>query len=182
LPNWWRSQKNARQAQFGSAGVGTPVHLTGEMFKALAGIDLQHVPYKGSAPAVTDLIGGQIQIMFDPLQSVLSNVQGGKLRALAVSTRRAPRSCPTCRPSRSPVTTHLKHHGVGVFAPAKMPGIVPALRRRVARIAYCDGFPQQTRAACVTPVTHLAGATLRISSARNAKWGKAVRDAGVKAD
>ncbi len=73
------------ELNYGSAGVGTPGHLTAEMFKSVAGINIQHVPYKGSAPAVTDLIGGQIQIMFDPLQSVLSNVQGGKLRALALS-------------------------------------------------------------------------------------------------
>ena len=72
---------------YGSAGAGTPGHLTGEMFKTAAGIEMQHVPYKGSAPAVTDLIGGQIQIMFDPLQSVLSNVQAGKLRAIAVSSK-----------------------------------------------------------------------------------------------
>jgi len=72
---------------YGSAGAGTPGHLTGEMFKSTAGIDIQHVPYRGSAPAVTDLIGGQLQIMFDPLQSVLSNVQGGKLRAIAVSSK-----------------------------------------------------------------------------------------------
>src|SRR5215510_11841905 len=61
---------------YGSAGAGTPGHLTGEMFKAAAGINIQHVPYRGSAPALTDLLAGQIQIMFDPLQSVLSNVQG----------------------------------------------------------------------------------------------------------
>ncbi len=72
---------------YGSAGVGTPGHLTAEMFKAAAAIDIQHIPYKGSAPAVTDLLGGQIQIMFDPLQSVLSNVLAGKLRALAISSK-----------------------------------------------------------------------------------------------
>ena len=88
---------------YGSAGVGTPGHLTGEMFCAAAGIDIQHVPYKGSAPAVTDLIGGQIQIMFDPLQSVLSNVQAGNLRALALSSKtRSADRCPRCRPSPSP--------------------------------------------------------------------------------
>src|SRR5258705_10631138 len=75
---------------YGSAGTGRPGHLTGEMFKSLAGIDVQHVPYKGSAPAVTDLLGGQVQIMFDPLQSVLSNVQAGKLRAIAVSSKKRP--------------------------------------------------------------------------------------------
>ena len=75
------------QLNFGSAGAGTPGHLTGEIFKSAADINLQHVPYRGSAPAVTDLLGGQLQLMFDPLQSVLSNVQGGRLRAIAISSR-----------------------------------------------------------------------------------------------
>ena len=81
------AKRTPGKLNYGSAGAGTPGHLTGEMFKSAAGIDIQHVPYRGSAPAVTDLIGGQIQIMFDPLQSVLSNVQGGKLRAIAVSSK-----------------------------------------------------------------------------------------------
>ena len=57
------------------------------MFKAAAGIDIVHVPYKGSAPGVTDLVAGQVQLMFDPLQSVLSNIKGGRIRALAVSSK-----------------------------------------------------------------------------------------------
>src|SRR6516164_9091311 len=65
------ARQNPGKLNYGSAGVGTPGHLTAEMFRAASGIDILHVPYKGSAPAVTDLIGGQIQIMFDPLQSVL---------------------------------------------------------------------------------------------------------------
>jgi len=82
---------NPGKVSFGSAGSGTPGHLTGEMFAASAGVKLQHVPYKGSAPAVTDLLGGQIPMMFDPLQSVIANVRAGKLRALAISsTKRSP--------------------------------------------------------------------------------------------
>ena len=93
------AKQNPGKLNYGSAGVGTPGHLTGEMFRAASGIDIQHVPYKGSAPAVTDLIGGQIQLMFDPLQSVLPNVQGGKLRALAVSSK-----------ARSPVVAERADH------------------------------------------------------------------------
>src|SRR6218665_367876 len=68
--------------QYGSAGAGTPGHLAGAMFCSTAGIGMQHIPYKGSAPAITDLLGGQIKVMFDPLQSVLPNVAAGKLKAL----------------------------------------------------------------------------------------------------
>ena len=79
------AKRSPGKLAYGTAGNGTPGHLTGVMFRSATGIDIQHVPYKGSAPAVTDLLGGQIQMMFDPLQSVLPHVQSGKLRALAVS-------------------------------------------------------------------------------------------------
>jgi len=70
----------------GTPGVGTTGHMAGELFKAMAGVDLVHVPYRGSAPAVTDLIGGQIQVMFDAMVSTLPQIQSGKIRALAVTT------------------------------------------------------------------------------------------------
>ena len=73
---------------YASQGVGSNGHMNGEMFKMRTGVDLLHVPYKGSAPAVTDLIGGQVQLMFDNLPSVLQQIKGGQLRALAVTTAR----------------------------------------------------------------------------------------------
>jgi tripartite-type tricarboxylate transporter receptor subunit TctC len=72
---------------YGSGGNGTPGHLTAEMFKIAADIDIQHVPYKGGAPAQTDLLAGRIQIMFDPMQSTLAQIRAGNLRALAVSSK-----------------------------------------------------------------------------------------------
>jgi tripartite-type tricarboxylate transporter receptor subunit TctC len=72
---------------YASQGTGSNGHMTGEMFRQLAGIDIVHIPYKGSVPAVTDLIGGQVQMMFDNLPSVLEQIRAGQLRALAVTTR-----------------------------------------------------------------------------------------------
>ena len=74
---------------YGSAGNGSPGHLTGEMFKAAAGVDIRHVPYRGSAPAVIDLLAGQIQMMFDPLQSLVSHVRAGKCAPSPSVARRA---------------------------------------------------------------------------------------------
>lgn len=71
---------------YGTAGNGSPGHLTGEMFRAATGAVLQHVPYRGSAPALTDLLAGQIELMFDPLQSVLPHIQAGALKVLGVSS------------------------------------------------------------------------------------------------
>jgi len=79
------------QINFASSGSGTSIHLSGELFKTMAGVDMTHVPYKGSAAAITDLIGGQVQVMFDNLPSSLPQIKAGKLRAIAVtSAQRAP--------------------------------------------------------------------------------------------
>lgn len=179
------AKKRPGKLNYGSAGVGTPGHLTGEMFKAVAGIDIQHVPYKGSAPAVTDLIGGQIQIMFDPLQSVLSNVQGGKLRALAVSSKtRSPVVPEVPTIAESGYATFETTAWWGVFAPARMPdALTTSLVEEVGRIAASDAFRSKLAPLGVTPVTDLAGAAFAdFQRSEIAKWGKAVRDAGVKAD
>ena len=170
---------------YGSAGVGTPGHLTAGMFRAASGIDIQHVPYKGSAPAVTDLIGGQIQIMFDPLQSVLSNVKGGKLRALAVSSKARSAVIPDV-----PAIAESGYDGFettawwGVFAPAKMPeALTSALSAQIERIVASDAFRSRLEPLGVTPVATLAGpAFLDYQRSEIAKWGKAVQDAHVKID
>jgi tripartite-type tricarboxylate transporter receptor subunit TctC len=116
------AKRSPGKLNYGSAGAGTPGHLTGEMFKAAAAIDLQHVPYKGSAPALSDLIGGQIQIMFDPLRSVFANVQAGKLRAIALSSKTRVsilRDVPTIAESGYPGFESTAWWAV--FAPANLP-------------------------------------------------------------
>src|SRR5699024_5118532 len=71
---------------FASSGSGTSIHLSGELFKTMTGVSMQHVPYKGSSPALADLAGGQVQLMFDNLPSSLSLIKAGKLRAIAVTS------------------------------------------------------------------------------------------------
>ncbi|OZI46602.1 Bug family tripartite tricarboxylate transporter substrate binding protein [Bordetella genomosp. 5] len=88
------AKKNPGKLAFASSGSGTSIHMAGELFKQRAGIDVLHVPYKGSAPAITDLIGGQVQFMFDNMPSSWPHVQSGKLRALAVTTTDRSKSAP----------------------------------------------------------------------------------------
>jgi tripartite-type tricarboxylate transporter receptor subunit TctC len=179
------ARKKPGELNYGSAGVGTPGHLTAEMFKSVAGINIQHVPYKGSAPAVTDLIGGQIQIMFDPLQSVLSNVQGAKLRALALSGK--------TRSAVVPGVPTIAESGYdnfettawwGVFAPAGMPAAVQdELIGHIERIAASEAFRSKLEPLGVTPVTTLGGpAFLDFQRGEISKWARAVQDAGVSID
>jgi tripartite-type tricarboxylate transporter receptor subunit TctC len=179
------AKQSPGKLNYGTAGVGTPGHLTAEMFRAVAGINIQHVPYKGGAPAITDLIGGQIPIAFDPLQSVLSNIQGGKIRALAVSSQ--------ARSSVVPDVPTIAESGYagfettawwGVFAPAGMPDALTAsLVAEIERIAASDSFRGKLEPLGVTAVGNLGGAAFgEFQKAELAKWGKAVKDAGVKID
>jgi tripartite-type tricarboxylate transporter receptor subunit TctC len=167
---------------YGSAGVGTPGHLTAEMFKTAAGIDIQHIPYKGSAPGVTDLLGGQIQIMFDPLQSVLSNVVAGKLRALAISSK--------ARSSVLPETPTIAESGYGgfettawwgVFAPAGLPDALAAtFADEMAGIVNSEVFRRQLEPLGVVPTVLSRGAFSEFQHSELAKWAKAVHDGGVR--
>src|SRR5664279_1327449 len=85
------AKANPGKLNFASSGNGTSIHLSGELFKTMAGLQITHVPYKGSAPALQDLVGGQVQLMFDNLPSALALIKGGRLKALAVTSKeRAP--------------------------------------------------------------------------------------------
>ena len=169
---------------YGSAGNGTPGHLTGEMFKSAAGVNIQHVPYRGSAPAVTDLVGGQIDIMFDPLQSVLSNVQGGRLRAIALSgSARSPvlRDVPTIAEAgyRDFETTAWW----GVFAPARLPDdLAAALADAVAAVVRGDAFRSKLEPLGVVPQVLSRDDFADFQRRELAKWGKAVRASGATMD
>ena len=178
------ARKTPGKLNYGSAGVGTPGHLTGEMFKAAAGIDLQHVPYKGSAPALTDLIAGQTQIMFDPLQSVLSNVQGGRLRAIAISSK--------LRSSVLPNVPTVAESGYndfettawwGVFAPANLSAdTASSLIAAAERIVRSDAFRSRLEPLGVIFAALTGGALADFQRGELTKWGKAVRDSGAATD
>jgi tripartite-type tricarboxylate transporter receptor subunit TctC len=172
------------QLNFGSAGAGTPGHLTGEIFKSAAGINLQHVPYRGSAPAVTDLLGGQLQLMFDPLQSVLSNVQGGRLRAIAISSKTRASVLPNV-----PTIGESGYDGFettawwGVFAPAKLPAdMTEILSRDIERVVRSEAFRTNLEPLGVLPTVLTGRAFAQFHATELIKWGKAVRDSGATAD
>jgi tripartite-type tricarboxylate transporter receptor subunit TctC len=178
------ARREPGKLNYGSAGPGTPGHLTGEMFKRSTGIDIQHVPYKGSAPAVSDLLGGQIQLMFDPLQSVLSNVQGGKIRAIAISS--------AARSSVLPQVPTIAESGYpgfettawwGVFAPAKLPpDQATAFAEEIERIAGSADFRGKLEPLGVMPSALSGSQFAEFQRTELAKWAKAVHDSGATID
>jgi len=169
---------------YGTAGNGTPGHLTGVMFRSAAGIDIQHVPYKGSAPAVTDLLGGQIQMMFDPLQSVLPHIESGRLRALGVSGAARAAVLP-----QLPSVAESGYPGFestawwAVYAPANLPAPLTALlAAEVEKISRGAALREKLQPLGVTPRGVAGPAFADFQRAEMAKWGKAVRDSGATVD
>jgi tripartite-type tricarboxylate transporter receptor subunit TctC len=172
---------------YGSAGNGSPQHLGVEMFKAATGVQLTHVPYRGSGPAVTDLLGGQIHVMFSDIPPALPHVRAGKLRALAVtSSRRQPalQEVPTIAESNAPGTKGFEAVAwQSLVAPAGTPKAVidkyaQALTKVVtdretrARL-YADGF----EANAMSP--QQLAAYLR---SEHERWGKVVKASGATMD
>jgi tripartite-type tricarboxylate transporter receptor subunit TctC len=169
---------------FGTAGNGTPGHLTGEMFRVAAGVDIKHVPYKGSAPAITDLLGGQTQLMFDPLQSVLPQVRAGRLRLLAISSKaRSPAAPDVPTFAEAGLRNFEATAWWGVFAPANLPAaIATRLNAEINAVVRSERF----RALLVPQGVTVSGDTreefAQFQQRELVKWGKAVRDSGASVD
>ena len=116
------AKANPGKLNYGSFGIGTSAHLAGELFKNLAHVDLTHVPYKGAAPAITDLLGGQIELMFTTVASVASYIEGGQLRALAVtSAQRSPAFPDLPTIAEAGVPGYAAESWYGLYAPAGTP-------------------------------------------------------------
>ena len=169
---------------FGTAGNGTPGHLTGALFETATKIKLKHIPYKGSAPAVTDLLGGQIPLMFDPIQSVLPHIQSGKLTALAVTSKtRSPLlpNVPTVAESNYPNFESTAWWAV--FAPAKLPeNVTTVLTNQVQKIASSAAFKEKLGNVGVQPNTNFKESLSNFQTREITKWAIAVRDSGASLD
>lgn len=179
-----QARKAPDTVQYGSAGNGTPGHLTGAMFEAAAQIQLKHIPYKGSSQAVTDLLGSQISSMFDPVQSVIAHIQSGKLRALAVtSSTRSPvlPNVPTVTELGFPQFESTAWWAV--FAPAKLPEpITQQLRTNIEAIASSPAFADKLGSLGVVPNTSFKESLTDFQAREISKWAKAVRSSGATVD
>jgi tripartite-type tricarboxylate transporter receptor subunit TctC len=169
---------------YGSAGNGTPGHLTAEMFKVAAGVNLQHVPYRGSAPAINDLVGGQINMMFDPLQSVLAHVKAGRLRALAVSSAaRAPVLAEVPTIAESGYKDFESTAWWAVFAPAHLPAdLATPLADAIGKVVRGAKFRETLEPLGVVPTAMSGPAFAAFQQRELVKWGKAVHDSGASID
>ncbi len=169
--------------RFGSAGNGTPGHLTGEIFKSASGIPLTHVPYKGSAPAVQDLLGGHIELMFDPLQSVLPQIRAGKLKVLAVSSARPARELPHTPTFAQAGVKAESTAWWGLFAPQGTPvAVLELLARKVSRAQETEEVKRLESLGIALQAPRSREALAEFLAAESDKWSKAVKDSGAAID
>jgi tripartite-type tricarboxylate transporter receptor subunit TctC len=169
---------------FGSSSVGGTNHLAGELLRTMAGIDIVHVPYRGAAPAMTDLIAGRLQLYFDNMPGVLPQVRDGRVRALAVAGAQRARALPDLPTvSEAGVPGFEASSWFGLGAPGTTP---PALLERITaavRTAMQDrALLDRLAEVGAEPGTLFGAAFARFVSAEREKWGQVVRASGARAD
>jgi tripartite-type tricarboxylate transporter receptor subunit TctC len=169
---------------YGTYGTGTSAHLAGELFKHMAKVNLTAVPYKGAAPAITDLIGGQIQMMFTTVASAASLVEAGQLRAIAVtSAERSPAFPQLPTVSEAGVPGYAAEAWYGLYAPAKTPlDIIDRLNKSAAKAVQSEAFKKLGVNEGLVMVARPPEELDRYFRSEEARWRKVIQDAGIKVE
>jgi tripartite-type tricarboxylate transporter receptor subunit TctC len=177
------ARANPGKLNFASGGVGATQHMAGELFKFMTGVDMRHVPYRGSAPALIDLLSGQVQVMFDLLPASIGYIRQGQLRALAVTAAQRADALPELPPIGDFVPGYEASTWNGVVAPKNTPDGVIAILNTQINIALADPVLKSRLA-------ELGAATLsrspsefgQLLAQETAKWAEVIKFAGIKAD
>ncbi len=169
---------------FGTPGVGTSPHVAGEMFNALAGVKLTHVPYKGRAMAIPDLLGGHISMMFDNLPSAMPVIKEGKVRALGVtSAKRSPSAPDIPTLAEQGLPGFDADSWFAIFAPANTPkDVIAKLNTELNRIYQLPDVQAKLKTLGLDPILGTPEKLAGYQRAEIAKWAKVVRDSGAKAE
>ena len=177
------AKANPGKINYASAGSGTPSHLAGELFKMMAGVDIQHVPYRGAAPALTDLLGGQVQVAFSPMPGSIEYIRTGKLRALAVTTAKRSEALPNVPTVADFLPGYEASTWYGFGAPKSTPPeIIEKLNREIN--AGLADLTIKSRLADLGGVV-LPGPPAdfgKLIGDETEKWGKVVKLSGARPD
>ena len=173
----------AEPLAYASSGNGTPLHLSGELFKAMAGVEIDHIPYKGSGPALTDVLGNQVPIIFDNLPSASGHISSGKLRALGVTTAERAPSFPDIPAIAETLPGYETYTWNALFAPAGTPPEAIEALNAAARATMADPAVAERMAEFSATIVASTPAELADHvKAEMAKWEPVVRDANVSMD
>ena len=175
---------NPDKLSFGSPGIGTSIHVSGELFKSMTGVQMTHVPYKGRQMAIPDLVGGQIQLMFDNMPSALPMVREGKLRALAqTGAKRSPAAPDVPTVAEQGLPGFEATSWFALFAPAGTPPeVIARLNAEVRRVWALPEVQQRMTKLGLEAVASSPEELAAYQGAEIRKWAKVVKDSGAKAE
>jgi tripartite-type tricarboxylate transporter receptor subunit TctC len=177
------SKRGSGKLTMASVGIGSSDHVAGELFKAMAGVDLLHVPYRGAGPALTDLLGEQVQVIFEPVPSIIEYIRTGKLRALAITTMARSEALPDVPSLSDFVPGYEASSWFGVAAPkATSAEIIGALNREINTVL---ADPKMKSRLAELGGTVLAGSPAdfgKFIADETQKWAKVIKSSGAKAE
>jgi tripartite-type tricarboxylate transporter receptor subunit TctC len=177
------AKANPGKINFASGGNGTSQHVSGELFKMMAGVDMLHVPYRGSAPALTDLIAGHVQVMFDAVSSSIAYIRAGQVRGLAVTTATRLEALPDLPTVGDFVPGYEASAWFGVCAPRKTPAeIVDRLNREINAALADPAMKAHLADLGGTPLPGSPADFGNLIVAETEKWAKVVKFSGASAD
>ncbi|CAN7208605.1 tripartite tricarboxylate transporter substrate binding protein [Variovorax sp. LjRoot84] len=181
------AKANPGKLNMASSGSGTSIHLAGELFKTMTGSFMTHIPYRGSGPALLDLVGGNADVMFDNLPSSMQQIKGGKLKALAVtSSKRSPAlpDVPTVEEAGGPMLKGYEASSwFGLLAPAGTPPeIVNRIQQEVAKSLGTAAIKEKMLAQGAIPSGNSPAEFAKMIDSEHAKWAKVVKASGAKVD
>ena len=173
-----------RHLSYGSPGVGTPPHLAAELFKRETGVDATHVPYRGGGQSASDLIGGHLDFEIEGLTVVMPHVKAGRLRAIAITGASRNAACPDVPTMREQGLPQFEYEGwVGIAVPAGTPApIVQKVHDALARVLVSPQAREWFGAAAADPSPDTPEAFAAVIRSEHDKFGKIIRDAGIKAE
>ena len=178
------ARRNPGKINYGSSGNGTSVHLAMELFKSMTKTYMLHIPYKGSAPVVADLIAGQVDVMFDNMPNVIGHVRAGKMKALAVTTaQRSPQAPEIPTVAEAGVPGYEQTAWFGVLAPAGTPReIIGRLNGEIIKLLNSADVKERFGKQGVEVRTSTPEQFSTFLRSEVDRWGKVIREAGIKAD
>jgi tripartite-type tricarboxylate transporter receptor subunit TctC len=174
---------NRGKINMASAGIGSPGHVAGELFKMMAGVDLVHVPYRGSAPALTDLFSGQVQVMFNPVQEFIEHIKAGRLRSLAVTTETRQAVLPDIPTVGEFVAGYAASGWAGIGAPRNTPVEIIERLNGAMNAGFADPrIVGRLVDSGVAPMSMTPSEFEKFVVEETEKWARVIKFAGIKAE